>query len=238
MTIKAKQIERSGNGISSTTAVAASPYTILQSDVNLLINSSAARTLLLPVPSTRWSGFVWDIGGLALVNNITLQRNAAEKINGVAQNLALTLNGGRYSVITDGVDWYVGGSQLTPDYSGEITVGAIATTPILTIALNDNNTYRIYLYITAVDQTGNKAEWISIVTWYRINAGAPFFLGTDKGPAPVNNISTSVLAGNWVTITNPSANNLVFNVVTLAATPHIKFTWQVYVQPIPQTLAA
>jgi len=119
-----------------------------------------------------------------------------------------------------------------------VTIASIATTPILTVALNDNTNYRVYIYITAVDPTGNKAEWISIVTWYRINGGAPFFLGTDKGPAPVSNISTSVIAGNWVTITNPSGNNFVVNVVTLAATPHIKFTWQVYFQPIPQTLAA
>jgi len=73
MTIRAKQVERLGNGVSSTTPVAVASYNILQTDVNLLVNTSAAaRTLVLPAPSSRWSGFVWDVGGAALINNITL----------------------------------------------------------------------------------------------------------------------------------------------------------------------
>jgi hypothetical protein len=71
------------------------------------VSTAAARSLTLPAPvQGRWF-FVQDCTGSAATNNITLVRNAGEKIQGVAANFALNTNFGGWFVWTDGTDWFV-----------------------------------------------------------------------------------------------------------------------------------
>jgi len=128
------------------------------------------------------------------------------------------------------------GPEIGPVYGPtNINTNSAATTPVVTIPLSDNTVYRIYAYFEAVDVPGNKAEWISYLTYYRINGGAPTQLGTDKGPAPVSNINTSLLVGNWIT-TTVFGNNLVFSYVTSSAA-HSTLNSMVYIVSIPQPAA-
>jgi len=128
------------------------------------------------------------------------------------------------------------GPEIGPVYGPtNINTNSAAATPVVTIPLSDNTVYRIYAYFEAVDVPGNKAEWISYLTYYRINGGAPTQLGTDKGPAPVSNINTSLLIGNWIT-TTVFGNNLVFSYVTSSAA-HSTLNSMVYIVSIPQPAA-
>lgn len=87
---------------------AASPYTVLNTDQYIMVDSSAgAVSLNLPNPSTKRVFRVVDVGGVAATNNITLVRFAAENIVGLAASKVLQTNYGAWSVLSDGTNWWL-----------------------------------------------------------------------------------------------------------------------------------
>lgn len=95
----------------TTIVLANSPYTILPTDDYLFVDTSAgAITLNLPDP-TQFSYakeyFLVDTKGTFNTNNVTLAPFAAEMIEGVAANRIFQTNWGGWTIVTDGVDWYV-----------------------------------------------------------------------------------------------------------------------------------
>lgn len=91
--------------------VANSPYQILTTDDDLYVDTTGgAVTLIMPNP-TVFTGsktyVIIDSKNKFDVNNVTLQRNGTEKIDNYAGDKTLSAIGGRYTVSTDMVDWFV-----------------------------------------------------------------------------------------------------------------------------------
>lgn len=85
-----------------TTFLPASP-TLLKCDTSMTI------TIALTAPGSNTGKFPWvivDTANNANAKPITLQRAAAEKIDGVAADKVLDVSGGRWFLWTDGTDWY------------------------------------------------------------------------------------------------------------------------------------
>lgn len=82
--------------------------TFAAADDNLYIIdvSGGAAQVNLPAPSSGLK-FSIKIMGDAATNNVTINRNAAEEIEGVAANLVLTNELGAYKFISDGTDWFI-----------------------------------------------------------------------------------------------------------------------------------
>lgn len=98
-------------GTVATVNNAASPYTVLSSDAILFVDTSGgAVSLNLPAPATQPavnSLRIVDSTGNFAVNNCTLVRNAAEKIDGLAASKVLQTAWGQYVVVTNLTDWFV-----------------------------------------------------------------------------------------------------------------------------------
>lgn len=75
--------------------------------VMYLIDSSAARTIQLPSPTSGMFFYVKDKTGTMNTFNCTLLRAASEKIELLAANFALEANGGEWLIFSDGTDWYL-----------------------------------------------------------------------------------------------------------------------------------
>lgn len=76
-------------------------------DFLILLNNSGAITVTLPVPTNGRVLILKDIAGTAGTNNITLARNAAEKIEGIAASRTLQTNWGSWSIYSNGTDWFI-----------------------------------------------------------------------------------------------------------------------------------
>jgi hypothetical protein len=63
----------------------------------------------LPAPTKNFLFVVVDVGGYTNINNITMHRNAAEKINNTAADLNLAANYGHWQFMSDGTNWNVVG---------------------------------------------------------------------------------------------------------------------------------
>lgn len=72
-----------------------------------LVDTSAARSLTLPSPTTGRYIVVKDKTGSANSNNITIVRFAAEQIEGAAASYVLDYNRGSWVFVSDGTDWFV-----------------------------------------------------------------------------------------------------------------------------------
>jgi hypothetical protein len=81
-------------------------------DVNTATVGAFAVTLPDPAVNAGRRLSIIDFGNNLTVANVTLTRHGAEKINGVAGNLALILSGARYEIACNGVDWWVTKSVL------------------------------------------------------------------------------------------------------------------------------
>jgi hypothetical protein len=90
------------------TAVSSSPLTLTAADTRaiLLVDTSAARTINLPTPASGLRFTMKDKTGQAGTNAITLARAGSEKIEGVAANYTLEANWGKWTIVSDGTDWF------------------------------------------------------------------------------------------------------------------------------------
>lgn len=71
------------------------------------VDTSAARSLTLPSPSTSSYIVIKDSIGSAQTNNITIVRSASEKIETVAASFTLNTNLGSWTFVSDGTDWFI-----------------------------------------------------------------------------------------------------------------------------------
>ena len=98
-------------GATGPTGPAALTNSAISSNINLtasnryFVDTSAARTLTLPVSPTQGDEIqIIDSSGTAATNNITINRNSG-KINGIADNLSIDLNGAAATLIYTGSTW-------------------------------------------------------------------------------------------------------------------------------------
>ncbi len=100
-------VAHDGSIVVTRTATAAD-YTVLITDHYVGVTSTAAaRTITLPAAATCGAGFqleIADESGGAGTNNITIDGNAAETINGAA-TVAIAANWGRRRLTCDGTNW-------------------------------------------------------------------------------------------------------------------------------------
>ena len=73
----------------------------------IFCNHSGAITITLPAPTNGRVIVIKDISGAANTNNITLARNASEKIEGTAASKLLQTNWGAWTITSDGTDWFM-----------------------------------------------------------------------------------------------------------------------------------
>jgi hypothetical protein len=90
---------------SSNIVVVSGDVSVGADDYILLVDTSAARVITLPSPATRRVIVIKDKTGSATTNNITVARNAAESIEGVAASKILQTNWGSWTFVSDGTDW-------------------------------------------------------------------------------------------------------------------------------------
>jgi hypothetical protein len=75
-----------------------------------LVNSAnGACTFNAPAPTKGLYFTIKDSGGLAGTNNITLHRNAAESIEGLAADYIMQANWGEWIFSSDGTNWFLVG---------------------------------------------------------------------------------------------------------------------------------
>jgi hypothetical protein len=95
------------------TPAGASPVTAVSSNISLvnnniyLVDTSVARTLTLPTPTSGVLIIIKDSIGTANTNNITVDRFAAESIEGVAASRVLSSNWGSWSFVSNGTNWFM-----------------------------------------------------------------------------------------------------------------------------------
>ena len=87
----------------------ATDYTALSTDSYIgVTDTSIARTITLPAAAGVGSGKLYvikDESGAASTNNVVIDGNAAETING-ALTFAINLNYGSVNLICDGANWF------------------------------------------------------------------------------------------------------------------------------------
>jgi hypothetical protein len=92
-------------GPTAITNSAISSNITLSAGVRYFVDTSAARTLTLPLSPTQGDEIqIIDASGTAATNKITVNRNSG-KINGIADNLLIDLNGAAATLIYTGSTW-------------------------------------------------------------------------------------------------------------------------------------
>lgn len=89
------------------TVPGAYPYTVLVTDYLVWVNTSSARTINLPAAATAKDGaefIIKDATGSAGANNITVDPNGTETIDGSATK-AISTNYGSMRIVCDGSNW-------------------------------------------------------------------------------------------------------------------------------------
>lgn len=95
-----------------TTSVTSASYTVLATDQIVEVNRAGSVTLTLPVvPAAGQTLFVLDVSGAALTNNITINRDGADTING-ATSIVIAANYGWVCLTGQVGAWYIMGSKL------------------------------------------------------------------------------------------------------------------------------
>jgi hypothetical protein len=84
------------------------PYTIQSADIGtvIMVDTSTAKTLVLPTPAAGFVITIKDKTGSAATNPITLQRAGGEKIEGLAVDVELRTGWGSWNYFSDGTDWF------------------------------------------------------------------------------------------------------------------------------------
>ena len=112
----AGQVLTSAGGTSAPTwQTPAGGYTVtaVSSNITLasaniyLVDTSSARSLQLPSPSSTFITYIKDSTGSAQTNNITLVRAASEQIEGVAASKVLQTNWGSWMLVSNGTNWFL-----------------------------------------------------------------------------------------------------------------------------------
>lgn len=86
---------------------AASPYTVLATDVYLMVDASGGAVQLnLPAPSGKQLLYIKDTTGSFGTNTVTLHRNGSEKIENLAADMIISSVYGIYGLISNGTDWF------------------------------------------------------------------------------------------------------------------------------------
>lgn len=86
--------------------ISATGVTLANGNTYLVHTLIGAFTLNLPAPASGMWFFIKDADQNASTNNITVHRNAAEKIDGVASDLTLPASNGCWLIASDGTNWY------------------------------------------------------------------------------------------------------------------------------------
>lgn len=84
----------------------------MAADNIVYVNTSAARTITLPAPTNGRVLTVQDSTGGAFTNNITINPNAAETIDG-ASSIKITSNYGSIDFKSDGTNWFTSASSFS-----------------------------------------------------------------------------------------------------------------------------
>jgi len=93
------------NGAPAVTNTAISANTTLTAGIRYFVDTTTARTLTLPSTPTQGDEIqIIDASGTAATNKITVNRNSG-KINGIADNLLIDLNGAAATLIYTGSSW-------------------------------------------------------------------------------------------------------------------------------------
>jgi hypothetical protein len=93
------------NGAPAVTNTAISANTTLTAGVRYFVDTTAARTLTLPASPTQGNEIqIIDSSGTAATNKITVNPNSG-KINGVATDLMIDVNGAAATLIYTGSSW-------------------------------------------------------------------------------------------------------------------------------------
>ncbi len=95
-----------GAGGVATVVTKTTNYNITTSDYIILCNHSLTMTLTLPAPASGRIFVIKDMSGNAESQPITLARNASEKIEGIAASRLLNTSWGKWTAVSDGVDWF------------------------------------------------------------------------------------------------------------------------------------
>jgi len=100
--------------------------------------SGSAFRLILPIPTNGRTIIVKDKKQSFAANNLTLTRNSAEKIDGYAGNLVLSINNKNLVITSDGTDWYTNNSgyKFTDVMGGTDLTGSFATPTIINLSGN------------------------------------------------------------------------------------------------------
>lgn len=108
------------------------PYTVGAGDAQriLLVNTTSARTINLPLATTALLFAIKDVSGQAWTNNISVVPSGANTIDGVGATRLLNDNFGWTFFISDGVtNWSIGAMRDTAAPSGTVSQYAGSTTP-------------------------------------------------------------------------------------------------------------
>jgi hypothetical protein len=71
------------------------------------VDTSSARSLTLPAPSTTSYLVIKDKTGNAAANNITVVRSGSEKIETASASYTLETGLGSWTFVSDGTDWFI-----------------------------------------------------------------------------------------------------------------------------------
>lgn len=72
-----------------------------------LVDTGSARIITLPAASNNFTFIVKDVTGSAFANNITIARDAAEDIEGVAADFLIDSSLSSTTFVSDGTDWWI-----------------------------------------------------------------------------------------------------------------------------------
>jgi hypothetical protein len=82
------------------------PYSAAADEI-ILVDTSSARTINLPTPTSSGRITIKDAVGSANTNNITIARNGSESIEGVAANYVIQGDWVSITLVSNGTDWYI-----------------------------------------------------------------------------------------------------------------------------------
>ena len=131
--------------LTNTTAVSTTPYVVLVTDLNLLVDTTGlAIEIDLPAvaTSTGRTLVIKDEGGVAATNAITIDPNASETIDGSSTSVVLATNFGYLELYCDGTQWLslssstlTATAQAVANWVGSTT--AVAATPYVGLATDE-----------------------------------------------------------------------------------------------------